>query len=84
MNDDMPRYQINYHQHKLRYNNPSSLAFMIDKFYVQVDYNDGVTILSTLEGPLLIGSITLPRAIRFDMSNLPVVEKRVKTLLLFS
>ena len=84
MNDDMPRYQINYHKKSKGYNSPLSVAFMIGIYYVQVDYKDNVTILSKLEGPLLLDSVTIPKALVFDMSALQIVENRVKTLLLFS
>ena len=80
--DDMPRYQINFHKDDSM--TPSSCAFMIATYYVQVNYEHNTTTLSTLNSVLLQGSIDLPRALNFDMSDLKSVEARIKTLLTFS
>jgi hypothetical protein len=85
MNDDMPRYSVNYSRNsKGESDKKLSCSFMIGPYYVQIDWQDDVSILSTLNGPLLVGSVTVPRALDFDMTDLVSVEERIKTLLLFS
>jgi hypothetical protein len=80
--DDMPRYQINYTRGIT--STPSSCAFMIGTYYVQVDFQNNTTTLSTLHSIILLDSITLPRALHFNMDDLASVEERIKTLLTFS
>jgi hypothetical protein len=84
LNDDMPRFQINFHKDETAFGEPISCAFMIDTYYIQIDFASNNTIISTLDGPLLIGSIHLPKALQFDMANLSSVSEKVKTLLVFS
>ena len=85
MNDDMPRYSVNYSRtSKGADDKKLSCSFMIGTYYVQIDWQEDVSVLSTLEGPLLIGSVTLPKALDLDMADLVSVEERIRTLLLFS
>lgn len=85
LNDDMPRYAINYAWGPNKEDGEkTSCIFMIDSYYVQIDWEKNCSILSTLDGPLLLGSITLPKALDFDMNDLASVIKRIKTLLVFS
>jgi hypothetical protein len=87
LNDDMPRYQINFYKGDFDspvLDVPSSCAFMIATYYVQIDFENNTTTISTLNSVLLQGSIDLPRALNFDMSDLKSVEARIKTLLTFS
>lgn len=85
MNDDMPRYSVNYAWGPNKEDGEkTSCNFMIDSYYVQIDWEEGSSILSTLDGPILLGSITLPRALDLDMNDLASVIKRIKTLLIFS
>lgn len=85
MNDDMPRYSINYSRTKNKENDKRlSCSFMIGTYYVQIDWSENVSVLSTLNGPLLEDSITIPRALDLDMTDLRGVENRIKILLLFS
>lgn len=86
MNDDMPRYSVNYRciYDSKEDGQKTSCSFMIDTYYVQIDWEDNTSTLSTLNGAILIGSITLPKALDLDMDNLPSVVERIKTLLVFS
>jgi hypothetical protein len=86
MNDDMPRYSVNYRRifKSKEDGEKTSCCFMIDKYYVQIDWEDNTSILSTLDGPILLGSVVLPRALDLDMSDLSSVIRRIKTLLVFS
>lgn len=85
LNDDMPRYSINYaHGLNKQDGEKTSCNFMIDTYYVQIYWEENISILSTLDGPILLGSVTLPRALDLDMTDLPSVIERIKTLLLFS
>jgi len=62
----------------------TSCNFMIDTYYVQIDWEDNTSTLSTLYCSFLVGSITIPKALDLDMTDLPSVVERIKTLLLFS
>lgn len=85
LNDDMPRYSVNYSWGTNKEDGEkSSCSFMIDTYYVQIDWEEATSTLSTLDGALLLGSITLPRALDLDMTDLASVVKRIKTLLVFS
>lgn len=85
MNDDMPRYQVNYAWGPNKEDGKkTSCNFMIDSYYVQIDWEEDTSVLSTLDGPILLGSITLSKALDLDMSDLASVIKRIKTLLVFS
>ena len=85
MNDDMPRYQVNYAWGINKEDGEkTSCSFMIDSYYVQIDWELNTSTLSTLEGAFLLGSITLPKALDLDMNDLASVIKRIKTLLVFS
>lgn len=85
LNDDMPRYSVNYSWGPNKEDNKrTSCSFMIDTYYVQIDWEENTSVLSTLDGPLLLDSITLPKALDLDMSDLVSVVKRIKTLLIFS
>jgi hypothetical protein len=81
----MPRYSIGYSRPTDQ--DPTKAMFcyfMIASYYVEIEWLDNETKLSTLEGAFLKDCITLTRAIDFDMEDLISVENRVKTLLLFS
>lgn len=85
MNDDMPRYQVNYAWGPNKEDTEkTSCNFMIDTYYVQIDWEENTSTLSTLNGPILLGSITIPKALDLDMSDLASVVERIKTLLVFS
>jgi hypothetical protein len=79
--DDMARYQITYQSSDP---NPISCAFALDDYYVNVNYRNNTTTLSKLYVVILLDSITVEKAIHFDMTDLPGVLEKVKTLLLFS
>lgn len=81
MNDDMPRYTITYRKVDGK---KISCSFMIESYYVEIDWDKDDSIISTLDGVMLIGSISLPRALELDMTDLNSVKQRIKTLLLFS
>jgi hypothetical protein len=85
MNDDMSRYSVNYAWGSNKKDGEkTSCNFMIDTYYIQIDWEENTSILSTLDGPVLLGSITLPKALDLDMTDLASVVKRIKTLLVFS
>ncbi len=85
MNDDMPRYQVNYAWASNKEDGKkTSCCFMIDLYYIQIDWEKNTSTLSTLDGPILLGSITIPKALDLDMSDLASVVERIKTLLVFS
>ena len=85
MNDDMTRYSINYDRDPNQEDcEKTSCNFMIDSYYVQIDWVEDTSVLSTLNGPILLGSVTLPKALDLDMNDLASVIKRIKTLLVFS
>lgn len=85
INDDMPRYSINYaHGLNKQDGEKTSCNFMIDTYYVQIDWEENTSTLSTLYCSFLVGSITIPKALDLDMTDLPSVVERIKTLLLFS
>lgn len=86
MNDDMPRYSVNYRRifTSKEDGEKTACSFMIDKYYVQIDWEDNTSTLSTLYGPILMDSVVLPRALDLDMDDLSSVVQRIKTLLLFS
>lgn len=85
MVDDMPRYSVNYAWGENKEDGEkTSCCFMIDTYYVQIDWEANTSTLSTLDSVILLGSVVLPRALDFDMNDLPSVIKRIKTLLVFS
>jgi hypothetical protein len=85
LNDDMPRYSVNYSWGKNKEDDKkSSCCFMIDTYYIQIDWDEDTSTLSTLDGAVLLGSVVLPRALNLDMTDLASVVKRIKTLLVFS
>lgn len=81
VNDDMPRYQITYN------NYPTSLlsrVFMIDDYYIKIDYVNQKTIISILEACFLMATIELPRIFHFNKENPADILAKIKTLLIFS
>lgn len=84
MNDDMPRYQINYIKDSSpEQSNMISCSFMIDDNYIQVDYENKRTTLSKLFACILMNTVYLNQSFYFDMTDLDEVSKNVRTLLLF-
>ena len=79
--DDMARYHITYQSFNP---DPISCAFALNDYYINVDYQNNTTTLSKLHIVILLDSITVEKAIHFDMTDLPGVLEKVKTLLLFS
>ena len=63
---------------------PRSEQFIIDTYYVQVDYKLNFTKISTLDVVLLIGTITLPQAISFNLKNYDETLTKIKTIIIFS
>lgn len=85
LNDDMPRYSVNYNcKSDGQDGNKTSCSFMIGKYYVQIDWELNESTLSTLNGPLLMNTIKISRALNLDMSDLKSVKKHVEILLLLS
>lgn len=85
MIDDMPRYSVNYSWGKNREDNKKiSCSFAIDTCYVQIDWEENISTLSTLYGAILLDSVTIQKALDLDMDNLSSVTERIKTLLVFS
>jgi hypothetical protein len=81
VNDDMPRYQITYN------NYPTFLigyTFMLDKYYIQINYPNQITTISRLEACFLFDNIELPTALIVDFNNLETLLNKIKTILTFS
>jgi phenolic acid decarboxylase len=79
--DDMPRYQIAYN------NYPTYLlfkTFMLNNFYVQINYSDNETVISRLKACFLFDTIKLRRALSVDFNNLQDLIDKINTLLIFS
>jgi hypothetical protein len=81
MNDDMPRYQVAYN------NYPTYLisrTFMIDIYYVQIDYKNNKTIVSRLYACFLLNSVEVPKALNFDRDNPQNILPKINTIMVFS
>ena len=79
--DGMTRYKVSY------YNYPTYLisrSFMLDKYYIQIDYTANTTTISTLYYILLKDSVVIPRALAVDFKNMKGLLNKIQTLLLFS
>lgn len=81
VNDDMPRYQVTYN------NYPTYLVsrvFMLDPYYIIVNYRDNCTVISKLEACLLFDSVQIPRALDIDLKRPLDIVPKIKTLMIFS
>lgn len=81
INDDMPRYQVVYK------NYPTMLwskTYMLDKYYIQVDFLEKITKISVLDTIILLDTIIIPHAINFDLSDIPIAAQKIRTLMVFS
>ena len=81
MRDDMSKYQLVYN------NYPTYLvskSFMIDKYYVQCNYKDNITIVSNLEACFLMNSIKFKQILKFDFNNKSDIINKLKTIMVFS
>lgn len=81
LNDDMPRYQAVYK------NYPTMLwskTYMLDKYYIQVDFLENTTIVSVLDVVILLDKVTIPHAINLDLKDIPVAANKIKKLMIFS
>ncbi len=79
--DDMPRYQISFN------NYPTYLlskTFMLDNFYVQINYYANETVISKLEACFLFDTVILPKALPVDFHKLQDFLNKINTLLIFS
>lgn len=81
MNDDMTRYSVSYNNYPTFL---QSRIFMMDKFYIQIDYRNNKTIISKLEACFLFDSIQLPKAIVVDLKNPFKILPKIKILMMFS
>lgn len=81
VNDDMPRYQITYS------NYPTALiarTIMLDKHYVQIDYQNDRTTVSVLEVCVLIDRVILPKALDINIKDMIGFSEKIRTLMVFS
>lgn len=81
INDDMPRYKVIYN------NYPTYLTgyvFMLDKYYIQIDYTNQITVISRLEGCMLFNSIQVAAPLSVDFDDLDAFLDKIKTILIFS
>ncbi len=79
--DEVARYQVSYKNYPTII---QSKAFVLDKYYVQIDYLQSKTIISTLEICFLIDSVEIPRILDVDFKSLDITLDKIKTLLIFS
>ena len=61
-----------------------SETFMINKYYVKIDYENNLTKISTLDVVILLGTITLPQAIVVNVKNYDETLTKIKTIVTFS
>jgi hypothetical protein len=79
--DDMPRYQITFN------NYPTYLlskTFILDKYYIQIDYPNNKTTVSKLVACFLIDTIQLERCLAVNFNNPQDLINKINTLLIFS
>lgn len=79
--DDMPRYQISY------WNYPTRLVgctFMLDQYYIQVNYEAKQTTISTLYVCFLKDPITIPAVLAVNFKKQEEMLHKIRTWLLFS
>ncbi len=79
--DGMPRYQIGYNNYPTKL---SFRTFMLDKYYVQINYENKATIISILEACFLLDSLEISRVLEVDFKNMDALLTKVKMLVLFS
>lgn len=79
--DDMARYQISYKNYPTII---QSKTFMLDKYYVQIDYTQCKTTVSILEACFLLDSVEISRVLDVDFKSLDITLDKIRTLLIFS
>lgn len=79
--DDVSSYTISYFNYPTRLN---ARSFRLDKYYIQINYDQNWTTVSKIEVCVLFGSITVQRALELDFKNTDKLLEKVKTLILFS
>lgn len=77
----MTRYQVTYLNYPTRL---LSKTFMLDKFYIQINYDSKKTVISILEACFLLESIEVNRAMEIDFSRSEELVDKIKMLYLFS
>jgi hypothetical protein len=81
INDDMPRYQVSYN------NYPTCLisrTFMLDKYYIHIDYKQDTTTISVLEACFLLDSVRVAKALAINLNDIVTAAEKIKTLMVFS
>lgn len=61
-----------------------SESFILDTYYISIDYVENTSKISTIDVVILLGTITLPKAIFFNLKNLKETLTKIKTLLMLS
>ena len=79
MNDDMPRFEIIFHNDKV-----IEKTFMIDNYYIQIYIDINTMTISKMIGYILKDPITIYSIIDIDMDNPRLSLPRIKTLMLLS
>jgi hypothetical protein len=85
LNDEMPRFIINYKcLNKNQDGQKIYCTIMIDNYYVQIDWEHNISIISKLKGAILFDPITINSILDLDLDDLQSMTNRIQTLMLFS
>ncbi len=79
--DDVSRFSFNFEED---INYPTSIAVIIDKWYVQISYKDNITTISLLDSCILFNSVVLPRSFVFNPDNPGETLRKIKIMVTFS
>lgn len=58
--------------------------FMLDKFYIKVDFEENTTTISELDVIILLNTVIIPRAQIFNVKNYQASLDKLKLMLTFS
>lgn len=78
---EMTRYKITYYDYP---NHIAARTLMIDDLYIQIYYEENLTVISKLDGCILSDCINISRALDVDLENPTSILTKIRTLMVFS
>jgi hypothetical protein len=81
LSDEISRFSYNFEED---INSPTSIAVVIDKWYVQISYKENTTTISILDSYILLDPVMLPRSFVFNPDRPEETLRKIKTMVIFS
>lgn len=79
INDDMPRFEVIFHDDKMIERN-----IMIDNYYIQTYFDANITVISKMIGYILADPISFHSIIEINMDNPQLSLSKIKRLMILS